>query len=177
MTDTVRLHPPIEPPITGSVQLSDTVAQLDCELATFDVVEERLVEAWGFMMRLPDREIGWQRIVAIWPELRRHNSFGDYGDMDTDARPRRPGLRSEEIERMEQALGWVDWVPQQHRRLIGLVLTMLQKIDDPDWVWAAARIEGAPKPDACRKRYNRSLSRICERLNGAEIRGVEAVKG
>jgi hypothetical protein len=156
---------------------SDVVEQLERELATFEMVEERLVEAWGLMMRLPDRERGWQRLAAAWPDVRRHNSFGDYGDMEPDARPKQPGLRSVEVDRMEEALGWVDWVPPQHRTLIGVVLAQLQRADRPEWEWIAARIEGRPEPDACRMRYNRSITRICERLNGAEIRGVEGVKG
>jgi hypothetical protein len=157
--------------------LSGAVEQLDRELMTFDLVEERLAEAWGFMLRLPDRERGWQRVTAIWPEVRRHNFFGDYGGTDPDARPRQPGLRTAEVERMEEALGWVDWVAPQHRTLLGLVLSVLQKIDDPDWIWIAARVDGKPEPSACRMRYSRSITRICERLNGAEIGGVEGVKG
>jgi len=163
--------------VSGGMLGSALVDELSRELATFDLVEERLREAWGFMLRLPDRERGWQRLLAKWPEMRRHNYFGDYGDIDVDARPRKPGLRSTEVERMDEALGWVDWVAPQHRALMGLVLSMLQKIDDPDWVWVAGKLRDGTEPSACRMRYNRSITRICERLNGAEIRGVEAVKG
>lgn len=155
------------------------VEQLDREFATFELVEERLVEAWGYLLRMPDRERGFHRVAASWPDMRRHTAFGDYGDMDADARPKKPGLRTAEVDSMEEALGWVEWVPERHRSLIGLVLGMLQRIDDPDWIWIADRIDGGrgPGPDACRMRYNRAITRICERLNGAEIRGVEGVKG
>lgn len=151
-------------------QLNDAVAQLDRELATFDLVQERLVEAWGYLLRMPDREKGWQRIKAMWPDVRRHNANGDYGDTEPDAKPKQPGLRTAEVDDMEEALGWVEWVPTQHRILIGVVLGQLQRIDRPDWTWIAAQIEGRPEPDACRMRYSRALTRICERLNGAEIR-------
>ncbi|GEM_PF-1034175 len=153
------------------------VEQLGRDLATFALVEERLVEAWGYLLRMPDRERGFHRVAASWPDVRRHTAFGDYGDMDADARPKKPGLRTAEVDSMEEALGWVEWVPERHRALIGLVLGMLQRIDDPDWVWVASRLDGRPQPDACRMRYNRAITRICERLNGAEIRGVEGVKG
>lgn len=153
--------------------MSDAVAGLGADLATFAMVEERLVEAWGFLARMPDRERGLHRVRAAWPDILRHNYFGDYADMDADAPPpRAPGLRSAEVDRMEEALDWVKWVPERHRRLIGIVLGMLQKIDDPDWMWVAERMPGGVRADACRKRYNRALARICERLNTAENRGV-----
>ena len=52
--------------------LSSAVDQLQAELMTFDMVEARLAEAWGFLMRMPDRELAWQRIQAMWPDVRRH---------------------------------------------------------------------------------------------------------
>jgi hypothetical protein len=152
------------------------VEPLGRAFVSFAMVEERLVEAWGFMLRLPDRERGWHRLKASWPDMRRHNAFGDYGDMDAEAWPSMPGLRTAEVDRMDEALGWVDWVPEQHRALIGVVLGMLQRIDEPDWVWVAGVIGGV-KADACRMRYSRAITRICERLSAAENRGVEGVKG
>ena len=155
--------------------LSSAVDQLQAELMTFDMVEARLAEAWGFLMRMPDRERGWQRIQAMWPDVRRHTAFGDYGDMTPDARPRMPGLRSAEVDRMEQALGWMAWVGERDRKLVGIVLAQLQRVDRPEWEAVADRIGGALTSEACRKRYGRALNRICVRLNAAEIRGVEAV--
>lgn len=150
--------------------LGGAVEQLDRELATFDLVEARLVEAWGYLLRLPDREIGWHRLKASWPDVRRHTAFGDYGDMEPDAKPKLPGLRTAEVDRMEEALGWVEWVAEQHRPLIGVVLGMLQRADRPDWDWISGKVDGDPGSDACRKRYSRAVTRICERLNGAEVR-------
>jgi hypothetical protein len=154
----------------GGRVLNDAVEQLDRELATFDLVEERLVEAWGYLLRLPDREKGWHRLKASWPNVRRHTAFGDYGDMDADAKPKLPGLRTAEVDRMEEALGWVEWVPAQHRALIGVVLSQLQRADRPEWPFVALELDRSVDPDAYRKRYSRALTRICERLNGAEIR-------
>lgn len=49
MTETTTFYPPNKPPIHGS----------DDGAVTFALVEERLVEAWGFLRRMPDREAGW----------------------------------------------------------------------------------------------------------------------
>lgn len=161
----------------GRVAMDGAVEQLDREFATFELVEARLAEAWGYLLRMPDRESGWQRIKAMWPDMRRHTAFGDYGDMDADARPKLPGLRTAEVDRMDEALAWVEWVPRQHRTLVGLVLSMLQRIDDPDWHWLARQIDSSVAPDSYRMRYNRAITRICNRLNTAENRRVEGVKG
>jgi hypothetical protein len=144
--------------------LRDAVAQLDADLMTFDLVQERLVEAWGYLLRMPDREAGFQRIKAMWPDVRRHNAFGDYGDMDVDAKPKLPGLRTAEVDQMEEALGWVEWVSERDRKLIGLVLGQLQRLAHPEWDAVARRIVPSPTADACRKRYGRALHRICTRL-------------
>lgn len=154
----------------GGAVLPDAVGQLEAEFATFEAVEARLVEAWGYLLRMPDREGAWQRLRANWPDVRRHNHFGDYGDMDPDARPRPPGLRTAEVDRMEEALGWVEWVGERDRRLIGVVLGQLQRVDRPEWEAVARRIDASVRPDAYRMRYGRALYRICRRLNAAEIR-------
>ena len=138
---------------------------------TFDAVQERLVEAWAFLTRLPDREAGWLRVQATWPDVRRHHAFGDYGDMDVDARPRLPGLSSGEVGRMEEALSWLQHVPERDRKLVGLALAQLQRIARPEWVWIARRLGSVAEPDAYRMRYGRAITRICRALNTAENRG------
>lgn len=155
----------------GRVTVEGAVEQLDREFMTFELVEERLVEAWGYLLRLPDRERGWQRIKAMWPDMRRHTAFGDYGDMDADARPKLPGLRTAEVDSMDEALAWVEWVPRQHRALVGIVLSQLQRVARPEWQWIAEQLGEGVEPDAYRKRYSRALTTICNRLNTAEIRG------
>lgn len=137
---------------------------------TFADVQDRLVEAWGFLARLPDREAGWLRVQAIWPDVRRHHAFGDYGDMDPDARPALPGLSTVEVGRMEEALGWLQHVPERDRKLVGMALAQLQRAARPEWVWIARRFGGVAEPDAYRMRYGRALTRICRALNAAENR-------
>lgn len=157
--------------------LGNAVDQLQRELATFDDVQARLVEAWGYLLRMPDREAGWHRIKAMWPDMRRHHRFGDYGDMDPDARPKQPGLSTDEVDQMAEALGWVEWVRERDRKLIGLVLGQLQRVAHPEWPAIARQMDPSRSPDAFRKQYARALTRICMRLNSAEILEVEARKG
>src|SRR3546814_20484305 len=54
---------------------------------TFEMVQERLVEAMLLWRRMPDRERGWLAVKAYWPEMRRHNHFGDYADVEASPRP------------------------------------------------------------------------------------------
>lgn len=160
---------------SGGSVLTD--ADIGREIVTFSDVEERLVEAWGFLMRMPDRERGWQRLKACWPDMRRHNHFGDYGDMDADAVPKKPGLRTAEVDRMEEALGWIEWVKERDRKLVGVVLSQLQRASGIEWGDVVDALHSDAAPDALRMRFGRSLTRICNRLNATENRGVEAVKG
>jgi len=161
---------------SGSL-LTNAVDALAKDLATFDQVEERLVEAWGYLMRMPDRELGLHRLKASWPDIRRHNAFGDYGDMESDAAPKAPGLRTAEVDAMEEALGWVEWVKGRDRKLIGVVLAQLQRAARPEWPFVALALDRSVEPDAYRKRYSRAITLICNRLNAAENREVEGVNG
>src|SRR3546814_5129850 len=68
---------------------------------TFEAVQERLVEAMLLWRRMPDRERGWLAVKAYWPDLRRHNHFGDYAD--AEATPRPLPLSRAEIRRMERS--------------------------------------------------------------------------
>jgi hypothetical protein len=132
---------------------------------TFTDVEERLVEAWGFLRRLPDRERGWQTIRANWPDTLRHTWFGDYPSSDAESAPCAPGLRTAEVARMEEALAWVAWVPERDRRLLGLVLSALDRGEaQAPWIDLAHVIGAGATPDALRMRYGRAVSRIAAML-------------
>lgn len=157
---------------SGGGMLSGAVAQLDRELATFGLVQERLVEAWGYLMRMPDRERGWQRIGAVWPDISRTRRDYEGWDpkLDRDVAPRKPGLRTVEVDRMEEALGWIGAVKERDRKLLGVVLGQLQRADEPEWHFVAVDCGREVSADAYRKRYGRAITGICERLNAAEIR-------
>ncbi|GAA4220240.1 hypothetical protein GCM10022253_23930 [Sphingomonas endophytica] len=146
---------------------------------TFAAVEERLLEAWGFLRRLPDREAGWVKVKALWPAMRRHSMFGDYGDMEPDAPRSLPGLTVAELRRMDEALLWIEQVAPRERKLIGLVLQRMdrERAARPHWIDAAhdwRRDTGeAVQPDTLRMRYGRALHAICVFVEGrksAEMR-------
>jgi hypothetical protein len=157
---------------------------------TFDRVVERMVEAWGFLWRMPDREAGWLRDVqasTIYErgQISRQDLWAlyqiDSDDYDRDAMPKRPGLRTAEVDRMDEALGWVEWVEPAHRRLVGVVLQTLHRNEEAQLPWRriARKIGWAGHPDTLAKRWSRSVTRIAQRLARAETGGnphLETVK-
>lgn len=142
---------------------------------TFDGVQERLVEAWGFLRRMPDREAGWLmdvRASSIYErgQLSRQELWElyqiDSADYDRDALPRMPGLRSVEVDRMEQALGWMGWVDARDRKLVGIILGQLERgASRPAWASAAKVLGSTVEPDTLRKRYSRAITRIAAKLD------------
>lgn len=138
---------------------------------TYEAVEERLVEAWGFLARLPDREAAWLRVgvSSIYRSVVRE--WNDY--WQTDDKPVRLGLRSAQVDRMDEAMGWLDHVRPADRRLIGLVLHVLSHgYSEPPWKGLCAPMGWGGHPDALRKRYSRALAHIAAMLNGADFRQV-----
>ena len=120
-------------------------------LTEYEAVQERLVEAWGFLRRMPDREAGWIRepgASGIYQrgQLSRQELWAQYkvdsDDYDRDQRPTLPGLRSHEVDRMWEALGWIDAVVEpRDRKLLGVVLGQLSRDNArPAWVSAAKAI-------------------------------------
>ena len=165
MTEINTFYPPNKPPIHGS----------DNGAVTFALVEERLVEAWGFLRRMPDREAGWlmdARASSIYQrgQLSRQELWELYqvdGDnYDRDALPRLPGLRSVEVDRMEQALGWMGYVDARDRKLVGIILGQLDRgASRPAWASAAKAMGSTVEPDTLRKRYARAITRIATKLD------------
>lgn len=154
----------------------------------FEDVVERLVEAWGFMWRMPDREAGWLRAPqagAIYQRgvLTRQEAWAlyqlDSDDYDRDALPKLPGLRTAEVDRMEEALGWVEWIDPAHRRLVGLVLQSMHRGDEAQvpWTRIAKRIGWAGHPDTLSKRWDRAIFKIAQRLNRARNGGFTHLEG
>ena len=135
-------------------------------LLTFADVEERLVEAMLLCWRLPDRERSWTRIKAYWPDIQRHNWFGDYADTDPDARPRPLPLSRSDIARMDEAFGWLDAVPVDDRRLIGLAITALARgASRVPWSRLLRPMGLTRGSDGLRMRYGRALSGVTMRVN------------
>ena len=147
---------------------------------TFDQVIERLVEAWGFMRRLPDREAKWLKDAqasSIYGRGRLTEAdvwqrFGwQAGVFEEDARPRLPGLRAVEVDRMEEAFGWVEWVEARDRRLVGAVLSVLDRGEETRVPWGrlVVKLGADVGPDALSRRWDRAVSRIAQQLGRGRV--------
>lgn len=99
---------------------------------SFADVEERLVEAMLVMRRLSDREAGWLRVKASWPDIVREHEAGDYdargylgNSSDIPLKPL-PATRRD-IAEMEEAFAWVLAAKERDRRLIALAIGALAR--------------------------------------------------
>jgi hypothetical protein len=131
---------------------------------SFDLVIERLVEAWSLLRRMPDREAAWMRLHAKdgpWTQTVPER----IGRYEEDA-PVRLGLRASEVDRMNEALGWLDLIRPGDRKLIGLALARLSTGQaHVDWADLRAPMAWDGSPDALRKRFSRGISLIAHSLN------------
>jgi hypothetical protein len=137
---------------------------------TFDMVQERLVEAVIMLRRLPDREKGWLRGVAkdgpwdqILPECP--------DDADADVRQSTPSLTQVEIAEMEEALAWMAHVPDRDRRLVGLAIAQLVRGGrEISWRRLLAPMGVTLGKDGLRMRYGRAINAICVGVTGGNPR-------
>ena len=133
----------------------------------FAIVEETAIEAWGLLMRLPDRERGFLTSgsrSALPAPIR--DRITDYADVD--AVPRR------QLGRREMALvgEWfldpeclVMEIAPSNRALVALVLTMRGRRGGGGFEWSEVwTVLGGRRlgvtSDALRMRYERSMGRI-----------------
>lgn len=136
---------------------------------TFDLVEEQMLEAWGYLMRLPDRERGWLASCArsSMPTVVRSVREGDYFE---DA-PGRPGLRANQVDLVDRALtgtaAWIMWVVERDRSLVAVVLQAksARLVGGFTWGLVASWYGWGGHSDALRKRYSRAVGRIAAKLN------------
>ncbi|UAK24197.1 hypothetical protein [Sphingomonas nostoxanthinifaciens] len=150
---------------------------------SFAMVEERMIEAVGFLDRCtrgggsPFAGDGpWSQII------RDRNAAAQVGgevadwiesDMDGAAKAR-GGLRAAEVDRMEQALEWIRYVKDRARLrpLVGIVLQ--QKLHygrdaRVDWAEVKRRLRSGDTHDVLRMGYSRSIATICMQLNRAHV--------
>lgn len=138
-------------------------------MISFADVEARLVEAMRCAWRQPDRERGWLRLKAAWPDVLRHHHFGDQKDFDEA--PTMPPLTRAEIAEMEEAFAWIDAVDAADRRLVALALTRLAAGDKQvPWSRLKRSMGIAYGVHGLRKRYNRAMHKICVRANAGLAR-------
>lgn len=145
---------------------------LPLDFWTFDMVQERLVEAMIVCWRHPDRERGWQRPRSAWPEILREISAGDYdargGDLSSSEVALRPAsLTRLEQDEMEEAFGWLDAVPAHDRKLVGLAVVELARGQrQVSWMRLLRPMGLTRGSDGLRVRYGRAIASIAGRLNG-----------
>ncbi len=138
---------------------------------TFDQVQDRLVEAVLLLWRLPDREKGWLRVRAMWPDVQREAQFdADGGNhADLDAEPRIPPATRHEIAEMEVALGWMRFVVDRDRRLVGLAIRQLARgAREVQWRALLAPMGLKLGADGLRMRYGRALAAIAAGINAVD---------
>lgn len=143
---------------------------------TFDMIEDRLVEAVITCWRTPDRERGWQQVRSNWPEAMRELAAGDYdargGDGTSSDVTLRPASQTRaEIDEMEDAFGWMGHVPADDRRLVAMVITQLARGQrEVSWIKMVRKMGGARGADGMRMRYGRAIAAIAAAKNGGNPR-------
>ncbi|MGE6693336.1 hypothetical protein ACQKE8_12935 [Sphingobium limneticum] len=136
---------------------------------TFQAVEERMEEAWRYLMRMPDGEAAWLRSCSrsSMPAIMREARKGD----TLETRPGRTGLRSAQVDLVELLLtgpeAWINWVVPRDRSLVATVLRLRGRKVGFDWRDVADSEGGLVGAEALRKRYSRAMTGIAVRLNGS----------
>lgn len=139
---------------------------------TFDLVEERLVEAMACWRRAGDRERGWLHVKAWWPEGRPEvDPHVDYAD--ADAAPRALPLSRAEYARMMEASEWVALIDAGHDgRTVAIVReALLRKATgrEPDWRAMKHRLGIAFGEYGLRRRYERAIGGLARALDAAGV--------
>lgn len=165
--DFIEVNPPIDPPMILP----------NPPRYTFELVQERLVEAWRMLMRMPDREKGWlsSGTMSLWRMVTR-----DLTEAAADETPiARTSLTSREVDRMNETLAWLDHVDEGDRKLVGLAIRELangaSRVRWRELNRHFGRRRGTG--DLLRMRYSRAIAKICKALGAAEIRAAGVSSG
>ncbi|MGC4252447.1 MAG: hypothetical protein QM605_13555 [Sphingobium sp.] len=147
-------------------------------MMSFADVEERLVEAMLVMRRLSDREAGWLRVKASWPDIVREHEAGDYDARGYLGNSSDIPLRSlpatrKDIGLMEEAFGWVMAAKPEDRRLIALAIGALSR-GEKRVPWMKLRKPMGIKLGAhgLRKRYERAMHQVVKSANAGSLRAT-----
>lgn len=161
MTDNITFNPPIHPSLDRE----------EGRLLTFADVEERLVEAMRVMMRLSDREAGWLRVKACWPDIVREREAGDfdaYGYLgkSSDIVIKPMAATRRDIAQMEEAFGWVLAAKEGDRRLIALAIGALARGEKRvPWTKLMRPMGLKLGQHGLRKRYERAMHLVTKAAN------------
>lgn len=143
---------------------------------SFADVEQRLIEALLVMWRLSDREAGWLRVKARWPDIVREHEAGDYdgrgylgNSSDIPLKPL-PATRRD-IALMEEALSWVLAAKPDDRKLIALAIGALAKGEKRvPWMKLLRPMGLKLGAHGLRKRYERSMRAVVKAANAGLLR-------
>jgi hypothetical protein len=154
----------------------DRSDNLPADDATFEAVEDRLVEAMDVLLRSGDRERAWLHVtsMSLWQQVR-----GDLSETPADDKPMVTcALTRAEVARADEAMAWVARsVPSgDTRRIVGLALTRLvtRGKERKIWPWVYERMGGQAggwTTDGLRMRYERAINAICVD-NNRSVSGV-----
>jgi len=138
---------------------------------SFEMVEDRMVEALQLWRRAPDRERAWLHVKALWPDIKRHAEFvavgGEHDRRQVVVEPKRPALTRDQVAEMVEASEWLAYVDERDRRLVVTVLALKARgITRILWsrIWERGG-RGKPGPDGLRKRYSRAIADIAMTLS------------
>lgn len=142
------------------------------ELATFESVQERLVNGLLLWRRAPDRERGWQAVRSLWPDTKESEHWsialgGELSSLPQDKpEPRRSALTRDEVTEMELVGEWLQLVPEQDRKLVVYALAALAsgRARIP-WLRLRRPLGVKLGADGLRKRYGAAITGICAALN------------
>lgn len=163
MADFSSFYPPIDPPFEGTSGKNHQ----DAAFLTFDVVQERLVEAMITCWKDGDRERAWQRVRSTWPEVMRETSAGDYdargGDgSSSDVAMRPAALTRLDVAEMEEAFGWTSVLSGEDRRLVAIVIAQLARgRREVSWPRVLRSLGEKRGTDGLRMRYGRAITAMC----------------
>lgn len=143
---------------------------------SFEDVQERLVQALLVMQRMSDREAGWLRVKACWPDIVRSYEAGDYdargylgNSSDIPLRPL-PAARRE-IAEMEEAFAWVLAAKEGDRRLIALAIGALARgHKQVPWMRLLKPMGLKLGSHGLRKRYDRAMHLVVKAANAGLAR-------
>lgn len=133
------------------------------DFADFESVEERLIEAFATLDALPDRERGWlrTRTMGLWRGV-----MPERVDIDCEPTPARLGVSRHAYARMEEALGWCEWLTPGARRVVGATMIATRGGEcEPNWPSIRRALGEERTTDALRMAYSRALTVICNKLN------------
>lgn len=155
---------------------STMVPALERAFLNFNMVEERLVEAMGVLLRSADREWGWLNpgTLAMWRQVK-----PDVVDpVDGDKPMMTCALTRAEVARADEAMAWIVASVEAGiaRRIVGIALMQLALGDRARIEWPAVlrRLGRDGKgwtTDRLRMRYGRAISAIANAQNARTLAG------